>query len=169
MHIEITKITTVADLQEANEFTSGAESKMDLETAYACRHSPMRTQLFKIKMYDIPTFVSVHLVRHNIGISHFVKSMRTDRGGDGTEDRYTPVNHLMWINAQSLIEMANARLCRKASPETQEVMNAIKDAMHDADPALALWLTPRCIEIGRCRELRTCGYLSQINREEQER
>lgn len=169
MEIEIVKITTVEDLQEANEFTSGANSEMDLKTAYACRHSPMRTQLFKVKMYDIPTFVSVHLVRHSIGYTHFVKSMRTDRGGDGSEDRYTPVNHMMYLNAQCIIELANARLCRKASKETQEVVALIKEAMLDVDPALAYWMRPRCLELGRCRELKTCGYLSSITRDQQER
>ena len=162
MRIEVEKITTAGDLQEANSFTSGADSKMDLETAYACRHSPMRTQLFKVKMYEIPTFVSVHLVRHNIGYTHFVQSMRTDRGGDGSEDRYTPVNHMMYLNAQCLIELANARLCRKASKETQEVVELIKEAMLDVDPALAHWMQPRCIELGRCRELKPCGYYSKI-------
>ena len=41
-------------------------------------HSPIRTLMFTIRL-TIPYFVSVHLVRHKIGIEHYVQSQRNDR------------------------------------------------------------------------------------------
>ena len=33
--------------------------------------------------------------------------MRDDRGGSGTEDRYTLVNHRIFCNAEAVMNMAN--------------------------------------------------------------
>ena len=43
-------------------------------------HSPIRELWFGIKMY-VPYYVSVHFVRHHIGVNHYVQTQRTDRTG----------------------------------------------------------------------------------------
>lgn len=157
MRIEVKKLTGEDLMREACSFTSGKPSKISLKTIYDSEHSPMRTQLFWVAMFDIPTFVSVHLVRHQVGVTHFVKSNREDRGGDKEADRNTPVNHAMLLNAQSLVNMARKRLCGKASKETQFVMRRIRDAVAVVDPALSWFLVPECEYRKGCHEIKTCG------------
>lgn len=156
MHVTVEPITTVEDARIACGSTIGKDSRICLEDLAYCEHSPLRTQEFWVKMVDIPTFVSIHLVRHKIGVEHFVKSNRTDRGGTGKEDRYTPVTHTMKINAQALIFLARKRLCAAASRETREVMWAIKNACPEW---LAPYMVAECIYRGGwCHELRSCGF-----------
>ena len=76
-------------------------------------HSPIRELWFGIKM-QIPYFVSVHFVRHHIGVNHYVQTQRNDRQGNydrtkATQD--TIVSHIMSINAQELIFMSHKRWC----------------------------------------------------------
>lgn len=133
---------------------------MTLDKIYKSMHSPIRTQLFWIQMIDIPSFVSVHFVRHNVGVSHFVLSMRDDRSGvpNSETNRLTPINHSMLINAESLINMARKRLCSKASIETQNVMKAIKEKIGEVDKDLEKYLVPECFfRNGFCPELKSCG------------
>ena len=91
-------------------------------------HSPIRELWFGIKM-EIPYWVSVHFVRHHIGVNHYVQSQRDDRNNDVISRNDKPqgeiVSHIMSINAQELIFMAHKRLCNQASKETKEVMQMI--------------------------------------------
>lgn len=80
--IEVVKYTDVDSLHMANSFTTGHESKMSLAKAYAYKHSPVRTQRFYIKMYDIPLFCASQFVRSTQGVQWYQKSKRTDRGGE---------------------------------------------------------------------------------------
>lgn len=74
-------------------------------------------------------------------------------------DRYTKVNLLLIINAQSLIDMAKLRLCSMASKETREIFQTIKDKVAEADADLAPYLVRKCVYRGGiCCEPRCCGY-----------
>lgn len=161
MKITVTKLTDDSLMRKACEFTMhGVKSKMTLDTIYQTEHSPVRTQLFTVEMIDIPTFISVHLVRHSIGVTHFVTSNREDRGGTGEETRYTPINHCMLINAQALIAMARKRLCGQAHLVVQGIMECIKDEVATVDPDLAKYMVRECeYRNGKCSELRPCGNL----------
>ena len=107
MMVRAEKLTGTDLMRWACGLTIDKESTIDLYEIYKNEHSPIRTQLFKVEMLDIPTFVSVHFVRHTQGVTHFVKSNRKDRGGKDDVDRWTPVNHGMLCNAQALINMAS--------------------------------------------------------------
>ena len=132
-------------------------STMTLEKIYRCEHSPARTQTFWIELRNIFTFVSVHIVRHKHGVEHFVESNRKDRGGSGKEDRYTPVNHGLFVNAQALINMSLKRLCYASAPETVSTWMKLKKAMRKVDPALSDRMVPACVyRNGICPELREC-------------
>lgn len=162
MEIEVQKITSLEDAHEAIEFTSrNIKAKCSLNNLYRWEHSPSRTQLFRVKMYNIPSFVSVHFVRHSaVGQSHFVTTNRDDRGGAGNDEvnRLSPVNHLMILNAQHLIDMSRKRLCFKASPETKEVMELIKECIEILDPDLSKYMIPNCVyKGGYCSEPKPCG------------
>ena len=160
MKVEVIKHTDISTAHEAIAFTTGHrfEPKASLESIYGWNHSISRTQMFSVKMYDIPTFVSTHFVRHKIGVEHFVKSNRPDRDGNDEATRMTPVNHLMFCNAEALVSMAHRRLCFQASKETRETMLQIKSAMKIVDPDLAYNLVPMCqYRGGICAEPKPCG------------
>lgn len=158
MDIFVEKLTNLALARRACIATLGVRSsKIKPKDLYRSEHSPLRTQLFWIEMSGIPSFVSVHLVRHKIGVEHFVQSLRDDRGGRGDEGRNTPVNHSMLINAQALMTIAHARLCNKSHSKTIEVMKAIAGEIWSEDPDLYPFLIPKCKYLGRCIELKPCG------------
>lgn len=159
MKITVTKHTTLEDARRALATTVGKEfqSTATLDQIYTWMHSPIRTQIFEVFLEDIPTFVSVHLVRH-VTIVPFVTSKRTDRGGNGTEDRNSPVDMRFWANAEALINMARKRLCYKASKETKEIMGHICSEIYSIDPDLAAHMVPNCVaQGGYCREPKPCG------------
>lgn len=81
MNIKVRKITDVSLLREMAEMTTGKPCKMSLETAYKNLHSLVRTQIFVIKFYGIPTSVMGHLVRH-VHAQPYVLGKRPDRGGE---------------------------------------------------------------------------------------
>jgi len=160
MDVVVKKITDIDLMLNACESTFVGKSNMTLDKIYKCQHSPIRTQIFWVELKDIPTFVSVHLVRHKIGVEHFVLSRREDRGGgpNSQSNRLTPINHSMLINAESLINMSRKRLCGKASKETQEVMNLIKEGVSKCDEVLAKYMMPECHYRNMyCPELKPCG------------
>lgn len=154
--VEVQRFGSLTLVRQACSFTSGKKSGVTEADILACEHSPMRLMRYWIKMYNIPSFVSTHLVRHNVGIDHFVKSNRDDRGGNGKEDRNTPVNHAMMVNAQSLINLCRKRLCKKSHIKTREVVEKIKEALIN-DPIYP-FLIPECeYRGGWCHELKGCG------------
>ena len=163
MHVEVRKVTDLALLREIIGFILDKESTMTLQKAYYSRHSPMRTQLFLVKM-EITTEVSVHLVRHSgAGQFHYVSSNRADWNDFSEEEekeinRQTPVRHVMLLNAEHLLQIAEARLCTKALLATRQVVQAIKEEVEKIDPALAARMHPKCFRQGGvCYEDDPCG------------
>ena len=123
-----------------------------------CEHSPLRTIIYKVEMHGIPSFVSVHFVRHKFGVEHFVSSNRADRNGGKTGiTRWTPVNHIMVVNAQELLFMARRRLCNKASRETRWVMKLIRREVTKIDSVVGDEMIPMCVYRGGvCPEIVPC-------------
>ena len=80
--IKVTKLTDVDLLRKANSFTTGRDSMMSLRRAYQYGHTPIRTQLFWIEMYDIPLFCGSQFVRSKIGVDWWMLTRRTDRGAE---------------------------------------------------------------------------------------
>lgn len=124
-------------------------------------HSPLRELWFGIKM-EIPYWVSVHFVRHHIGVNHYVQSQRNDR-----QEKYDRtqapqgeiVSHIMSINAQELVFMSHKRLCNQASKETRMVMQEIVNQVLKLNPEFKDVLVPLCkYRNGLCTEFNTCGY-----------
>ncbi len=134
----------------------GMTSNARLFKLYRCEHSPIRTQTFWIEAEQIPTFVSVHLVRHKIGFEPFVQSNRDDRGGDAVVTRDTPVNMGMLTNAAALIAVSRKRLCLCSHKRTVAVWLRVRRAIREADPVLADFMVPECVYRGFCPEMREC-------------
>lgn len=161
MEATVQKLTDVSVLRRACEMTlrPGLTSKASLRKLYQTEHSPIRTQMFWVELTNVPTFVSVHFVRHKVGVEHFVQSNRDDRGGAGDTvvNRLTPVNHGMLLNAATLIQMSLKRLCLVSHKKTVEAMSRIRKAVRDQDPDLAHFMVPACVyRNGICPEIKPC-------------
>lgn len=126
----------------------------------AAGHSPIRELWFGIKM-QIPSYISVHFVRHHIGVNHYVQTQRNDRQSNYDRTKApqgTMVSHVMSINAQELIFMAHKRLCSQAAPETRAVMQEICKQVEELNPEFIGLLVPECVyRNGKCTEFYPCG------------
>lgn len=129
------------------------------------RHSPIRYLRYSFYFEGIPSWVSVHLVRH-VFAQPYVKSQRNDRQSDYDRTKApqdTPVNMIYDVNAEELMVIANKRLCNQASKETQAVIREMCKLAEEATPELKGLLVPMC-EYGRCNEMYPCGKV-EVNHE----
>jgi hypothetical protein len=159
MEVQIVKHTGIEEAHECIRSTMAGEHEINstLRQIYGWEHSITRSQIFSVQLIDCFSFVSVHFVRHVTTVP-FVVSRRPDRYGDGTENRYTLVNHRFIANAEALLNIARRRLCFKASPETREAVLMIKESLRQVDPDLAYYMVPNCIYRGGiCPEPKPCG------------
>lgn len=123
-------------------------------------HSPIRKIKFSWKWTNLKSWVSVHFVRHWLGIIHWVTTQRVDRTGVDRDKspQDTPVEHECEANAQALINISRRRLCAQASPETRKAWQEVKSEVNKKDPILASVMVKECIYRGFCPELYPCGY-----------
>lgn len=123
-------------------------------------HSPIRKIKFSWKWTSLKSWVSVHFVRHWLGILHWVTTQRVDRTGVDRDKspQDTPVEHECEANAQALINISRRRLCSQASPETRKAWLEVKNEVEKYDPILSSVMVKECIYRGFCPELNKCGY-----------
>ena len=123
-------------------------------------HSPIRLVTFRWIWYDLKSWISTHFVRHNQGITHFVRTQRSDRTGEDRDAKRQDalVAHMAEANAQALINISRKRLCNQASVETRGAWRAVKLEVAKIDPVLASVMVPECIYRGFCPEPKSCGY-----------
>lgn len=123
-------------------------------------HSPIRDGRIIIELYDVPSFVIGHLVRHHEGFTPFVASLRDDRAQyDKVPDRNTLNNLRFDGNFQAFINMSRKRLCNCASEKTREVWQMVKDAVAEVEPELASCMVRECVyRNGLCPEMFPCGF-----------
>ena len=166
MKVELLKIPSETDLMwvktctlnTVGKETTKAPTDEWVKRLVEAEHSPIRELWFGIKM-EIPYWVSVHFVRHHIGVNHYVQTQRSDRTGINREDKFqdAPVKHIMSINAQELINMSHKRLCKQASLETRVVMRMIVDEVVKVAPYMKDVLVPLCAyRNGKCTEMFSC-------------
>lgn len=128
-------------------------------------HSPIRTLVFTIKL-TIPYFVSVHLVRHKIGVEHYVQSQRNDRQSNYDREiapQNAMVTHIIEVNADQLMFMARRRLCGQADATTRFAMTQICKAVEAVNPEFKGHLKPMCEHLHECTEFVSCGYWEKKN------
>ena len=125
-------------------------------------HSPIRRLKFYWRWVDLMYWVSVHIVRHKIGIEHWITTQRTDRTGTNRNESLQSafVKHACEADAQSLINISRRRLCNCASVETREAWQEVKDKVKDCgETELAACMVRECVyRNGLCPEMFTCGY-----------
>lgn len=124
------------------------------------RHSPIRYLNFSFYIEDLPYWVSNELCRHHEGVEKFVKSQRNDR-----QDNYdrnaarqdAPVNMIMDFNAEGLLTFCNKRMCKKATPEAQQVARTMASLVIKECPEFFGFLVPNCVyHGGECHEMQPC-------------
>jgi len=125
-----------------------------------CEHSPIRQHTVKCKWYDLKSWVSVHFVRHKIGIEHWVRTQRTDRTYVNRDDlvQGSLIEHEFEANVQAFINISRKRLCRQASEETREAWAAVLEQIKEPEPELYSVCVPDCVYRGWCYEFKSCGY-----------
>jgi len=125
-----------------------------------CEHSPIRQIFIKCKWYDLKSWVSVHFVRHKIGIEHWVRTQRSDRTSAERDDlpQDSLIEHEFEANAQAFINISRKRLCNQASEETREAWRLVLEAIKEKEPELYAVCVPDCVYRGWCYEFRSCGY-----------
>ena len=167
MKIEIQKVTSWTDVLNAARFTqrlplkSGEPSVKWKKKIIKAEHSPLRCLMFNIDFYDIPYYVSVHLVRH-VHAQPFVSTSRPDIDGHQSpreeQHKTDPVNMRLFLNAQEIINISKVRLCNKAELETRKIWNEVIKVLRNTEPGLANACVPSCIYRGHCPEIKSCGY-----------
>lgn len=166
MKVEVLKYPTENDLlwvkqctlNTVGKSTTKAPTEEWLKRLVEAEHSPMRELWFGIKM-EIPYWVSVHFVRHHIGVNHYIQTQRSDRTGVNRSEKPQGeiVSHIMSVNAQELVFMAHKRLCKQASAETQAVMREIVKKVVEVAPYMKSVLVPLCAyRNGKCTEMFPC-------------
>lgn len=155
--------TTIGKTGEGLKPTAAWKKRMLL-----AEHSPIRRIRFSWRWFGLKSWVSVHFVRHKIGIEHWVSTQRTDRTGIDRNGlrQDAKVNHECEADAQALINISRKRLCTQASPETRQAWTEVVGAIKECDPVLASVMVPECIYRGFCPEFNSCGYCNTQEYEE---
>ena len=144
-------------------------------------HSPIRLLQFTIQLDGLKSWISVHLVRHKIGVEHFVRTQRDDRqkpkrrtfwqrlfGIFPRLDRDTApqgalVAHRIVANPQAAINISRKRLCfNNPHKETRQTWLEALETLRDTEPELVAVCVPECIYRGFCPEIKKCGYSRTI-------
>lgn len=151
------KDATMNTIGKATGQYPNADWKLKLIRA---EHSPIRKIKFSWRWIDIPYWVSVHLVRHKIGIEHFVKTQRSDRTGSDRDElpQGSLILHECEADAQAMINISRKRLCNCASPETRKAWLLVKDEVVKVEPELAQCMVKECVYRGFCPEMFGCGF-----------
>ena len=146
---------TMGDKKKPSEPTSEL-----IEACLNARHSPIRVLNFAFLIEEIPSNTATHFARHVHAVP-FVSSLRNDRQEKMDGDlapRNTPVDMILYCNAEELMTIANKRLCMKASEKTREAAGMICEAAAKAMPEIEKFLVPMCeYHGGVCHEITSCG------------
>lgn len=143
-----------------NDVPATGPSSMLLHKVLEARHSPIRVLNFAFLFEGIPGNTSVHLCRH-VHATPFVQSLRNDRQAAIDGDlalRNTPVNMILYVNAEELMVIANKRLCAKAAENTRNAVRLMCVLAEEVVPELRGLLVPMCEHQGGvCHEITPCG------------
>jgi hypothetical protein len=114
----------------------------------------------KWKWKELKYWVSVHFVRHKIGIEHFISTQRSDRTGINRDQSLQSalVDHECIANAQTIINISRKRLCNQASKETKEAWQLLLEKIKEKEPELFEICVPECVYRGFCPEIKSCGW-----------
>lgn len=146
------------------DFTENEPSELFKQQLLISEHSPIRLLEIDWSWEDIYSWVATHWSRHKF--EKFISTQRSDR-----TESHTPRGELKqdalvrfdgYANMQNLIDAFRKRLCYQASPETRELAEDFKTALHETHPEMADVLVPNCIYRCGCPEFQTCGWFNKM-------
>lgn len=122
-------------------------------------HSPIRLGVVRIRVENIPSWVSVHFARHHVGVEKFISTKRTDRTGIDRNllPQNEPVIMELYMNFQAIMNISRVRLCTCASNETRNLWRDILNVIEEYEPELVALCQPKCVDRGYCPEFIGCG------------
>lgn len=130
------------------------------------RHSPIRRLHFAFLLEGIPYWVAAHLRTHvhdcpnGDDFDPYIKSQRDDRQSEyerGKAPQDQPVNMIIDMSGEQLMNLANKRLCRQAADETRRVVQLMCIEAVDKCPEFVGLLVPMCVYHGGvCHEMKPC-------------
>lgn len=166
MRIEITRNTSWKDVVNAARFTWNKEpldrepSEKFKKMIVLAEHSPLRCLMFTIDLYDVPSYVSGHLVRH-VHAQPFVATARPDSNSEAKprdeQKKSDPCNIRLFLNAQEIINISRLRLCGRAEKPTRDAWKQVISKLSETEPELAAACVPNCIYRSLCPESKCCG------------
>lgn len=165
MKVNVIRKTSWDDVLNTARFTQNLAPLMKepsenfKEDMIIAEHSPLRLLEFEIIIKDIPYCNMGHLVRH-VHAQPFVSTSREDITGvdRSTRKQTDPVNMILYMNAQELINISKVRLCNRADKVTRLAWNMVIDELSKIEPILARYCVPSCLYRGFCPEIKCCGY-----------
>lgn len=123
------------------------------------KHSPIRIGRIVVKLYDIPSYVATHLARHHVGVEKYIATRRSDRGFENQViDRNSPVDMVMDLNFEAIINISRKRLCSCADTNTIKIWRLILEEVKKHEPELYELCVRECVCDGYCPEFKPCGY-----------
>lgn len=173
--IETINKNPLFDIREAGLITQNKECAKDsimsmnlLHKYLISEHSPIRAMKLKIILYDISYNESVHIVRHWVGIDHYVKSNRPDIAKKERSVNDT-VNHQIICSPASLINIAQQRLCFTTSKGTREIILSLKNQLEshkdESYNEISKMLVPKCVYRSGCPEFKNCGFFAKYKKD----
>lgn len=129
------------------------------------RHSPIRRLNFSILIENLPSYISVHFVRH-VHAQPYVKSQRNDRQTEYDREeapQNAPVAMIWDFNAEEAQVIFNKRLCAQADKNTRAVAMKIRDAILAEDNIYSEVFVPFCEFYGCCKEMKPCGKVTKYD------
>lgn len=142
-------------------FTDKTPSIDWVHKALQSEHSPLRAIKIGVRFEQIPLYVSTQLLRHAIGVTPWQNTQRTDRTGfDRSKlSQVEPVNLILDMNLQSVINISKKRMCKQASPKTVKAWGLFLDELFKIMPETKPYCMPDCKYKGGCTEFKSCGYM----------
>lgn len=167
MEVILLRHPTEADWMECKRralVTMGKEAKIPPSLDWKrkmlkSRHSPIRYLQFSFYLKGIPSWVSVHLVRH-VHAQPYVKSQRNDRQSEYDRNaarQDAPVDMIWDMNAEEFLTICNKRLCMKASKETRMVVQMMCDCVGKKNFEFLPFMVPNCKYLNGCPEFEPCS------------
>jgi hypothetical protein len=175
--IRVLNATPLYDYRQACAITEGRFVDVDWqpknEKEYwikqiVANHSCLRAVKFRYTA-EAPKSVVMQIIRATKGHPQpFVQSSRPDwnNGKERSSDPYEEKLFIQDHTAESFIEMAKQRLCKRTEQRTRDFMKALVEEMkHSGNPfleAVAECCHPACWWLGGCPEIKGCENVTKI-------
>lgn len=164
MKIEVRRITDPDLWREFAEMTTGKPCKMSWYEMLKTGHSPIREQRYLIKFYDIPQFVTGHIIRHDKFANVGVRSKRIERGGENFREVCNGIADTMYEQTDEVVRMGHLPMAVAELFKCVEKVRELPDRFDREAPSSFAFDT-NAEEIINISRARLCSKASKETRE----